>query len=166
MSKLKLNKINESGAAAIVASSGFWFHPVKSQNVSIINNNFEFLYIGTYPLQRRVYVWKEGIYNCILFSTYNSDNISNLIVVAGSEIKTDQIIPPETLIKNLEWKFVKKDAYPKTYYETNSLISYEANKIKLNGGLINSGFPEGWQLDISSKNLSLMSIKNQLIKKD
>lgn len=164
MSKLKIRKINESGAS--VAAKGFWFHPINKPVASINpNDNFDFSYIGTYPLQRKVYVWTEGKYTCILFSVPNADKISSMIVVGGVETATEKILSPAELIKNLEWKYVKLGDYPETYHQTNLVITYIADKIKSAGGLLNSGFPEGWQLDISSSNLSSINIKNKLIKK-
>jgi hypothetical protein len=161
MSKLRLKKIDESAGSIVTA----FFHKkkVEDSRFSAPSQEFDFLYIGTYPLQRRVFVWKEGIYTCILFSLPSNDNKTSLIVVGGMKTSALEMnMSPKYILANLDWKFTKKDTYPDTLHASNSLINYIANQIKIKSGLICSGFPDGWQLDITSKTLSINVIINNL----
>ena len=161
MRKLRLKKLDEGGAA-IAAAKGFWFHPSDPVEKSITpSKNFDFAYIGTYPLDRQVYVWNEGIYTCILYSTFSSDSSTNIIVIGGSITANEQIRDPKTIISRLNWAVTNPD-YPKTIHESNMKVRYVANNIKLSGNLIKSGILDAWKLDINSKVLSIRSIKDGL----
>lgn len=147
-------KVNESGAA-IAAAAGMWNHPVSKDNLMTPpSEQFSFLAISNYPLGREAYVWFEGSCTCILFSTISGDGYSYIAALGGAKTASEQLKSPKFLIKNLHWAFVKDTSSSKTIREVNAVVRYEANKIKLAGGLINSGFPKGWKLDISSKTFS------------
>ena len=160
MRKLKFKKINESGALAAVR--GFWYHPSEKVEKSINpSKNFDFLYLGTYPLDRQVYVWNEGIYTCILYSTFSSDISTHIIAIGGAVTATEQIRDPKTIISKLGWA-VTNPEYPRSIHETNMKVRYIANTIKASGSLIKSGILDAWKLDINSKTLSVRSIKDGL----
>ena len=156
------HKINESGAA-IAAAAGMWNHPVSKDNLMTPpSEQFSFLTISNYPLGREAYVWIEGNCTCILFSTTSGDGYSYVAAIGGAKTTSEQLKSPKFLIKNLHWAFVKDTSSSKTIREINSVIRYEADKIKLAGGLLNSRFPNGWKLDISSKMFSLSEIVRNL----
>lgn len=161
MSKLSLKKTNESAGSIVTA----FYHKKKEDDFRFTapSQEFDFLYIGTYPLQRRVYIWKEGAYACILFSVPSNDKMTSIIVVGGMKILArENNLSPKFILDHLEWKFTKKDSYPDTLHAANALVDYTARQLKMNDGLILSGFPEGWQLDITSKTLSDSTIISNL----
>jgi hypothetical protein len=165
MSKLKFKKIEES-AGAIVSAKGFWYHPCDKIGPSINPTDyFDFLYIGTYPINRQVYIWNEGIFTCILYSVPSTDGETNLIAIGGSEKVLEKNLSPKELIRTQLWTIIKDDTNPKTFHETNLAIRYVASKIRANNGLLHTEFPVGWKVSISSKILSQKSIIDGLLNK-
>lgn len=160
MSKLNLKTLDESAGSIVTAF--YYKRRNKDSRFVAPSQTFDFLFMGTYPLQRRVYVWSEGIYICILFSILSNDNRTNVVVVGGMKNSSEKVPSPKFIINNLDWKFIKKDTYPETIHLTNSCVDYIAKQIKNSGGLLCSKFPDSWQLDISSKTLSDSIIINNL----
>lgn len=158
MNKLKFG-MNES-AGAIVSAKGFWYHP--SDKVGIApSQQFDFLYIGMYPLNQIIYIWNEGNYTCLLQAIPENDKYR--LVVRGTLRLNEKVYSPKNLIETSCWTFQNETVILDSIFKAKGAVKYFAERIKSSGGLLKTGFPKGWKLDINSKILSTRTILNGLL---
>lgn len=157
MNKLKFG-MNES-AGAIVSAKGFWYHPLEKTGIAP-SQQFDFLYIGMYPLNQIVYIWNEGNYTCLLQSVPENSNYR--LVVRGKLKTSEKLYSPKSLIETPCWTFQNESVIVDSIFKSKESVKYFAERIKSNGSLLKTGFPKGWKLDINSKVLSTRIILNGL----
>ena len=160
MNKLKFG-INES-AGAIASAKGFWYHPSEKVNIAP-SQQFDFLYIGMYPLNQLVYIWDEGNYTCLLQTIPVEEKYQ--LVLRGKLRLSEKLYSPKYLIEDSCWTFTNENVIVNSLFEAKTAVKYFAERIKSSGGLLNTGFPKGWKLAISSKVLSTRIILNGLSNK-